>query len=190
LKSLRFDQLRFRKLGDLTITLAERLTLIAGHNGIGKSTILGLCANGSGLRDADFQSYLNRAFVANLNDIVHLDYVREFEEPTSSAIELPSPVLQYEINDEILFKRCALTRRTERREVRVVPRNDPHAPWISQDGLQVGQDAKVPLPTIYLGMTRMLPIGEERAIQVGLARHLMKGSMPRTRNLYAILSMR
>jgi hypothetical protein len=169
LESLRFDQPRFRKLGDLTINLAERLTLIAGHNGIGKSTILGLCANGSGLRDAMFQSYLSRAFVANLNDIVHLDYVKEFEEPISNDTELPSPVLEYAVNGEPLHKRCALTRRTERREIRVVPRNDPHAPWASQDGLQVGQDAKVPLPTLYLGMTRMLPIGESNPRWVSTA---------------------
>lgn len=160
LKTLRFDETRFRKLGNLAVNLSERVTLIAGHNGIGKSTILGLSANGSGVNDATYKSYFNRVFVANLNDIVHLDYVREFDEPTQAGLPLPSPELLYEIDGEPLIKRCALTVRTERREVRVVSRNSPHAPWESVTGVQVGQDAKVPLPTIFLGMTRMLPIGE------------------------------
>jgi hypothetical protein len=160
LKSLTFDATKFRKLGDLVINVADRITLVAGHNGIGKSTILGLCANGSGIRNAAQQSYLNRSFQANLNEIVHLDYTREFEEPTTTGDELPSPILEYEVDGTTMRKRCALTRRTARREVRVVPRNEPHVPWTSPNGLVIRRDGKVPFPTLYLGMTRMLPIGE------------------------------
>lgn len=161
LKSLNFDLPPFRKLGSITIPIAERITVLAGHNGIGKSTILGLVANGSGLRDATKQSYLNRAFDANLNEIVHLDFVKEYEAYKNSDAPLPAPSLLYEIDGIQLIKRCSITRRLERREVRVVVRNDPHKPMLSLDNsVQVGPDAKVPLPTLYLGMTRMLPIGE------------------------------
>jgi hypothetical protein len=160
LQSLSFAEPQFRKLKNLTIHASPRITLIAGHNGIGKSTILGLFANGSGLTDADYQSYFGRSYVANLNEIVHLDYVREFEEPTEAGDELPGPLLRYIVDEEEITKRCALTKRSERREIRVVPRNDPLRGWSSESGIEVGRDAKVPLPTIYLGMTRMLPIGE------------------------------
>jgi predicted ATPase len=47
--TLEFGDPPFRKLGGLTLEFADRLTLIAGHNGIGKSTILGLVANTFGL---------------------------------------------------------------------------------------------------------------------------------------------
>jgi predicted ATPase len=162
LKSLSFEIPPFRKLGSITIPFADRITLVAGHNGIGKSTILGLAANGSGLRDARNQSYLNRAFIANLNEIVHLDYAKEYEAYKEGGAQLPAPSLEYEINgSEKLIKRCTITGRTARREVRVVPRNDPHAIMLSSDGsVEVGPDAKVPLPTLFLGMTRMLPVGE------------------------------
>ncbi|MDO8261730.1 MAG: hypothetical protein Q7T21_00740 [Gallionella sp.] len=87
MKSLSFELPPFRKLGSISIPFAERITVIAGHNGIGKSTILGLVANGSGIRDASNQSYLNRAFDANLNEIVHLDFAKEYEEYKSSEAQ-------------------------------------------------------------------------------------------------------
>ncbi len=41
-KSISFDDTSFRKLANITIEFAPRITVIAGHNGIGKSTILAL----------------------------------------------------------------------------------------------------------------------------------------------------
>jgi energy-coupling factor transporter ATP-binding protein EcfA2 len=160
LKSLMFEQPPFRKLGSMRIDFSERVTLIAGHNGIGKSTILGLVANGSGIRDAKLQSYLNRAYQAFLNDIVHLDFEREFNAFKSSGAALPTPYLEYDVDGDELIKKCSTTIR-EGESLRVVPRTDPHKPFISTSGtVKVGRDAKVPLPTLYLGMTRMLPVGE------------------------------
>ncbi|QBQ98157.1 AAA family ATPase [Paraburkholderia pallida] len=160
LKSLRFEQPAFRKLGDIKISFAERMTIIAGHNGIGKSTILGIVSNGSGLNDSDYQSYFRRMFVANLNEIIHLDHEREFNSYKVDQKTLPSPFIDYEIDSAILVKRSAMTERRNEQQVRVVPRNDPYEPVISDSGIEIGKDAKVPLPTLYLGMTRMLPVGE------------------------------
>lgn len=160
LKALKFESKPFRKLGDITIPIAPRITLIAGHNGIGKSTILGLIANGSGNQDTGTQSYLDRQFKADLKDIVHLDYEKDFEAYKASA-EIPSPTIEYEINGEQLIKRCSITGRSESRTVRVVPRNVDRTSFKTSDGaVSVGPAAKVPLPTLYLGMTRMLPVGE------------------------------
>lgn len=148
----------------MAIPISERLTIVAGHNGIGKSTILGLLANGSGLTggtgqgSAEQTSYFNRLYQGNLNDIIHIDFESEWEQVES--LDLPAPKLVYEVDGRLLTKRCALTQRSERREVRVVPRSVPHKAFVSDTGIRVGSDGKVPLPTIYLGMTRMLPIGE------------------------------
>lgn len=47
----------FRKLGNLTIEFTDRLTSIAGHNGIGKSTIQRLVANTFGVPKGGPKSY-------------------------------------------------------------------------------------------------------------------------------------
>ncbi|KTC11336.1 hypothetical protein AO391_26570 [Pseudomonas marginalis ICMP 9505] len=161
LQSLRFEDPAFRKLAKIKIDFADRITLIAGHNGIGKSTILGLVSNGSGLTDASFKSYFNKTFQGNLNEIIHLDYENELISIQDSGLELPTPFIDYSINEESLTKISTLTRRSSEQKVRVVVRNHPSGDFTSKDGsISVGPDAKVPLPTIYLGMSRMIPVGE------------------------------
>jgi predicted ATPase len=152
-------------LKKIEIKFSDRITLIAGHNGIGKSTILGLVANGSGLTDKNFSSYTGRTFQGNLNEIIHIDYETELANNENP----PRPILRYIFDSEQFEKRCALTKRTipatknrpKRLEVRVVPRNlSGDSFTIKSSGITIGNSSKVPIPTIYLGMTRMLPIGE------------------------------
>lgn len=182
LKSLSIDLPAFRKLKTINLEFADRITLIAGHNGIGKSTILALVANGSGLTDKTFETYTGRTFQGNLNEIIYIDYELEFE--GIKKTDLPRPILTYDLEGHQFQKRCALTKRTRpatkrtpsRLEVRVVPRNitssedeytndepinDQSSGYIIPGtDTVIGDSAKVPIPTIYLGMTRMLPIGE------------------------------
>lgn len=168
LKKLTIDEPPFRKLKRIEFEFAPRITLIAGHNGIGKSTILALVANGSGLTDSLHSSCTGKTFQGNLNEIIHLDYESEFRLKKISRT-LPKPVLEYQLNQTTFQKRCALTKRTVpatetralRLEARVVPRNIPLKDYTIPDTtIVIGSASKVPIPTIYLGMTRMIPIGE------------------------------
>jgi hypothetical protein len=79
-----------------------------------------------------------------------LDEVAEAQKHTASA-----PVVAASVDGEEVRKRCALTQRTEWKRARVVPRTVGKAA-----GDTVGQDAKVPLPTIYLGVNRLTSAGE------------------------------
>lgn len=168
LNKLTINEPPFRKLKKIEFEFAPRITLIAGHNGIGKSTILALVANGSGLTDSDYSGYTGKTFQGNLNEIIHLDYESEFAIKKKEKT-LPRPVLEYILDGSSFKKRCALTKRTvpatdnkpERLEARVVPRNIPLKDQvIPGTDIEIGSSSKVPLPTLYLGMTRMLPIGE------------------------------
>jgi energy-coupling factor transporter ATP-binding protein EcfA2 len=150
LKSLNFGAQPFRKLRNLKIDFADRLTIIAGHNGIGKTTILGLIANNFGLTSSsDPKSYFNESFSSNIERIVYLD----LDEVALAQLHPDeAPVVEIAIGEELLSKRCAMTKRTEHKRARVVPR--------TIGGAEVGQDAKVQLPSIYLGLRRLAPIGE------------------------------
>lgn len=151
-RSVEFGTPAFRKLGNLTIEFADRLTLIAGHNGIGKSTIQGLVANTFGVSKGGPKSYFGEAFSANIERIVYLA-LSEVEIAQENPAAAPTVVA--EVGEVTVRKRCAMTYRSEWRRARVVPRTIDKA-----EGDPVGQDAKVPLPTIYLGIKRLASIGE------------------------------
>lgn len=158
INSLEFPSSGFRKLRNLNINFAERITLIAGYNGVGKSTILGLLASSSGTEDV---SYLSRKFSIDINYIIHLDE----KELSNKSLRFPWPKAVYSIEteDSVIehWKYISITKRPER--LRSVPRTHQDSP----DKAIAGQDAKIPLPTLYLGMLRALPIGEsnEKSVQ-------------------------
>ncbi|MNM21182.1 recombination protein F [compost metagenome] len=159
LKSLRFEQPAFRKLQDISLEFAPRITLLSGHNGVGKSTILGMLASTSGLTKTNpFKSYFGKFFEANVSEIVYVDYQSEVEAKKKNGT-LNEPVTTYAVGNTLVQKVCSLTRRGASLRARIVSRTDPHAAF-SQDGISFGPDAKFPLPTLFLGMARMLPVGE------------------------------
>ena len=158
-KSLEFGTPPFRKLGKFTVEFADRLTVIAGHNGIGKSTILGLVANTFGTTAKNgHKSYFGDLFYANIERIVFLAL-----EEVAKAQEHPAaaPIVVADVGGLTVRKRCALTQRSAWKRARVVPRTVDKA---ADD--HVGQDAKIPLPTIYLGIRRLASIGEANEKEV------------------------
>lgn len=159
-RSIEFGAKPFRKFKNMRIPLAPRITLICGHNGVGKSTILGMLASTSGLTKAKGtpNSYFGKKYEANVNEIIFVDYASEVA-AAKAAGHLSEPVIEFAVGNQILRKECSLTRRGSALRARVVSRTTPHARW-EGDGLSVGPDAKLPLPTLFLGMARMLPIGE------------------------------
>lgn len=164
-KSIEFGDIGFRKLKNFSVDIAKRITLVSGHNGIGKSTILGLLANSSGLTQLTKapKSYFGKTFQANLSEIIFIDYEGEFLS-AQEADALPRPIIAYEINgNEDFKKRCALTDRSTEGRARIVPRNfyPSSKKFVSaDDSITIGDASKVPIPTLYLGMTRVFPLGE------------------------------
>lgn len=161
LLSLKIGDNKFRKLGKLKIQFSDRITVIGGLNGIGKSTILGLIANSSGIRSAMYKSYFDSVFQSNFQELFHLDENDDYYEDTDRKSYVD---IAYLINENILTKRCSVSRHSETHadgtittRLKIVPRT------LEKDlgaQLDVGESAKIQLPTLYLGMSRMTPIGE------------------------------
>lgn len=154
LKSIQFLAPPFRKLGGITVPISERITLIAGRNGVGKSTILALIAGASGLARAGVKTYLGVEPRVNSEEILRLSFARDYVKAES---ERPYMLLTYALGDQSFVKKGNVSGSEDR--LRVVPRNEPK---VTQNigGINIPAAGKVPIPTIYLGMTRVIPTGE------------------------------
>lgn len=204
LKKVIFDTNGFRKLKSLEIEVGERLTVIGGLNGIGKSTLLGLIANCSGVSGRSTansktksyikkKSYFDLPYQANFQELFHLDE----NDYQSKNDQKGHCEFFYSIEEEVtintacyngFIKKCNVSAHVESTKIdtkeqvdednedsqnspietktksgqesiryKIVPRsvNRP----LGQH-LHIGDDAKMPIPTIYLGMSRMTPLGE------------------------------
>lgn len=154
LTSIEFLTPPFRRLGDIKVPIAGRITLIAGRNGVGKSTILALIAGTSGLARAGVKTYLGVEPRVNSEEILRLSFAHDF---VKKEAERPHLLLTYTLGDQSFVKKGNVSGSKDR--LRVVPRNEPKTP-ITIDGIKVPESGKVPIPTIYLGMTRVIPTGE------------------------------
>ena len=163
IKSIIFGDSKFRKLRNITIPIAERITLIAGHNAVGKSTILGLIASASA--NTEKRSYFGRQFSYDINDIIHLDPT----ELNEKQLKLPWPQIIYTSNNIEHWKNIRITLSSNENRLRSVSSTDPNSP----DKSLAKTDGKFPLPTIYLGMLRMLPIGETNPDDVECTQNTM-----------------
>lgn len=155
--SIEFTDKKFRKLKGMLLPVSERITLIAGHNGIGKSTILGLLANASGFTEKKHRSLFGWTYQAKFNEIFHIDD-NEYKEKRGDK---PYVYIKYEVIDDVnevheFQKKCSITKVKDDR-YRVIPRSVVGFDTIDHG---IGKDSKVPVPTIYLGMTRVAPSAE------------------------------
>lgn len=186
LKKVIFNDQGFRNLRELTIDIAPRITVIAGHNGIGKSTILGLIANGTEYKAN--KTLLNKKFSSDFSEIFYLDYQGDFLRENGAS----TGNLVYEVDDTEITKVCTVTaghkiiinqkqyrpfmakvnksdlteKQIEDLEAKSAKEPDEKFIYIFRvrliprtQGIQ-SKAAKVELPTIYLGMSRISPIGE------------------------------
>ena len=167
-RSLEFSVPPFRKLGNFKIEFADRITVIAGHNGIGKSTILGLVSNTFGITEKSGpKSYFGELFYANIERIVYLAL-----EEVAKAQEHPAaaPIVAAQVGGVTVRKRCSMTQRSDWKRARVVPRTIEKT-----EDSPVGPDAKIHLPTIYLGVKRLASIGEANEEDI-VSRKLLMGA--------------
>lgn len=139
---------KFRKLKDIEFEFGERITIISGHNSIGKSTILGLIANGSESRE---KHLLNKQFRSRFNELFDLDHYFDYEKPKEINEEY-SVLLEYKYDSNKEIKECKISNHEGR--LKIVPRS------VDEDGKKLQSTAKINIPTLYLGLSRLIPMGE------------------------------
>lgn len=206
-KSIDFTDPPFRRLSNLKINFSDRITLIAGHNGIGKTSILGFISNTFGFASPEltkYKSYFGDSFSTNIEQIL---YISLDEIPKIAQKLQQVPYVTGIVGGDAIIKRCRLTKRGKYKRARVVSNTfhiESNVPddyqfnfkallktsndtigsslnlfsensSIKEEDEEVtdaednhelmpnghpGADAKIALPTIFLGLKRISSIGE------------------------------
>ena len=142
MKALRLHIDDFRQFKDCEVVIGNKVTAIAGNNGTGKSTILGLLANSSAL--GKYRTYMGKPFRGEFSELFS----------GSPTYDLPGKKIRLDYvehgrEQEIRFR---VSWQNNKARFRVIPHKK----------LSNGKtsSAKIKSPVIYLGLSRLYPLGE------------------------------
>ena len=160
LKKISIDN--FRKFKELpSINVGRKITIFSGLNGVGKSNILSIIASGSGLTS---KRTSGGSFQPDFNEYFNIEPNENFDEYRIK--------FQY-ISDSpegIIPKRMGFKDDTENnRGIRVLPRSSNYGieektisdvTKMIKDSYDIGDSGRIPLPTVFISLSRLFPIGE------------------------------
>lgn len=153
----------FRNFKEVSFELGRKITVISGQNGVGKSNLLSLIASGSGLNK---KSVLGSNFQPEFYDFFNVDKDEDFEN-----YKLYLTYVE-EDGGMALTKRLSFKDDTKTgRGIRIIPRTTnvntdnctlKQAEEKAKFDYNVGGAARVSIPTIYLSLSRLYPLGERK----------------------------
>ncbi len=132
---------KFRQFKDKEIPIAKRLTGIAGHNATGKSTLLAILANSCEWKNA--VPLIKPNFRGEFREIIKASL--EHDPKYQKAIEILFSNASVPLEDFIVPFRT--TWQDNNKRFRLIPKHH-------------NQEGKLGYPVIYLGLSRLYPLGE------------------------------
>jgi predicted ATP-dependent endonuclease of OLD family len=134
----------FRCFKDVSIKLGSKVTVIAGHNATGKSTILALLGHCAELKVSAGRPILQKQFRTELSEIIKAS--PEFDERCSCAYTIN--FYEDDVEDEKVSFRVGWW--DDGKRFRMIPRKSTRR----------NKEKKIEWPTLYLGLSRLYPVGE------------------------------
>jgi predicted ATP-dependent endonuclease of OLD family len=138
---------KFRHLNDINIVLGNRLTAIAGQNGTGKSTILGLLGHVC-KEKTNFKTFDNKNFETDYSEIFKFSFPA-FDKPKEHLYEV-----NFSDNTSTQVMSYARKEKNKSESLR----------------LRVGQSTKdggkIDFPVLFLGLKRLIPIAQEKKVDL------------------------
>lgn len=143
----------FRIFKDKNIKFGKYITAIAGKNGLGKSTILALVGNSCELKE---KNIFGKNFRTEFNEIfkAHPDYDKSGS--NKCKINFSTRDNPDEITD---YRKCRIAWQGNQTRFRVIPEH-------IIDGKK--RSSKKEFPSLYLGLSRLYPIGESSDINLSV----------------------
>jgi len=136
----------FRALKNQTFQLGKYITMLAGWNATGKSTILALLANSSELKKEEGKTYNGKLFRAEFSEILKGSI--KHDETKSNRAELV-----WSDKGENIIKTFRTTWQNNKTRFRVIPQG-------KDENNNATSAQKFPFPVLYLGLSRLYPLGE------------------------------
>lgn len=156
---------KFKKSGnkyDCDFKLGSRITVISGVNGVGKSSLLSLIASTTGTKEKRLNG---TNFHPEFNEFFKISPKEDFKNYRM--------LVDFDYKGQTFTKRIGFKDDTESgRGIRPIPRTGvPRGSKVKveeagrelKEKLDIGKDQRVPIPTIYLSLSRLYPIGEHGA---------------------------
>ncbi|MCS5421872.1 MULTISPECIES: AAA family ATPase [Psychrilyobacter] len=159
---------KFRALKNLEIGLGENLTAIAGQNGTAKSTILGMIAQPFEITGKKEKDYLteedlkkslitSKSFNTKFKDIFKLSPVHDSHGESRGKEDHYHYELYFNKEDEIIYENPL--------QVKGNPRDVPPYLRLVAGKTRDAGHGNIPYPVIYLGLSRIYPIGESQKLE-------------------------
>lgn len=141
----------FRCFNDNEIALGKYLTVLAGRNSTGKSTILGMLGNAAEIKKKDGTTYSNGQFRAEFSELFNGS--EKYDLKGSNRYEIDICDDDGQITD---YRKFRITwqkknKYSDEKRFHIVP-------YKQEDGIKTS--AKLNIPVLYLGLSRLFPIGE------------------------------
>lgn len=165
-KSIKIN--KFRKFKNISFNFGKKITVISGINGIGKSSLLSLISSTTGTKNkkingTSFQPVFSDFFKISKNEIyknyrLYIDFDAQIYSSYGDRYNLTE---RLSIKNDTNYKRG----------IRLIPRisppiGNPHSITLktaedeAKNQLNETASSRVHIPTTYLSLTRLIPMGE------------------------------
>ena len=166
-KKLYIDDFRLFKNTD--IVFGQHLTVLAGRNSTGKSTILGLVANSGQL--SGYHTYTGAPFKAEFSELFRGS--QDYDQTAQHRLQITVDINGTEYSAD--FRTAWQKYEDKTKRFRIIPK------WLGIDGKET--ESKFPYPVIYLGLSRLYPVGESKYSSV--SRQKTKWDCPEDESWFA-----
>jgi hypothetical protein len=137
---------KFRHLQNIELIFGERLTAIAGQNGTGKSSILGLIGHVFKF-PLDYRTLNEKQFATQYSEIFRFSYPL-YDKPKDHDY-----TIELDTNESIDVLSYDRKERGKERSLRL------------RVGKSIKEEGKIVFPVIYLGLRRLFPLAQESSVR-------------------------
>ena len=150
------DIKQFRCFSDHNIILGKYLTVLAGRNSTGKSTVLGMLGNAAELKKRDGSTYFSKSFRADFGELFKGSETYDLTGSDKYKVTITDDEGQ-----EIDYRQFRVTwqkksKDSKEKRFRIIPYK-----YNNKDSKKK-TDTKLDIPVYYLGLSRLFPIGEAK----------------------------